>query len=160
MNPLAQTPSTDERPGLSIGPDEDSALNAWRQMVCTYHRLQRRIEHMLAPRGLVLSQFEILAKAGIRPGLIQQDLADALLLTKGNIGAMVDRLECSGLIQRKPDSQDKRVNRLYLTDEGRRLTGALFEEHLKMVHEMMAPLSDLQQRQLRSLLQLIEPETC
>ena len=39
-------------------------------------------------------------------------------------------------------------------------TGALFEEHLKMVHEMMAPLSDLQQRQLRSLLQLIEPETC
>ena len=143
---------------LSVGPQDDAALNAWRQMALTFLKMHRRVEQMLAPHALVFSQFEILAKVGIRPGPIQQELVNVLLCTKGNIGAMVDRLEAQGLIERRPDAQDKRVNRLYLTAEGRRLTRMIFDEHQVLVHEMMAPLSEPQQRQLRSLLQLVEPQ--
>lgn len=139
-------------------PRDDAALDAFRQLAVTFLKMQRRVEHLLVPRGLVLSQFEILAKVGLLAGPIQQDLADALLCTKGNIGAMVDRLETLGLIERRPDSQDKRVNRLYLTTEGKRLATEVFDEHHRLVREMLAPLSEPQQRQLRSLLQLAEPD--
>ena len=88
--------------------------------------------------------------------MIQQELAEALYLTKGNIGALVDRLENIGYFERRPDSSDKRINRLYLTPSGRRLVGELLGEHLKLVHEKMKPLSVSQQKQLHALLQLLE----
>ena len=150
--------TTPDPSALSPGPADDPALQAWRQMAITFIKLQRRLEQMLAPHGLALSQFEALAKLGVRPGLIQQDLSQALLLTKGNIGALVDRLEGMALLERRPDADDKRVNRLYLTPGGKRLVGQLFGEHLALVRDMMNPLSPAQQGQMRALLQLIEPE--
>ena len=115
---------------------------------------------MLAPYDLVMSQFEAMFKVGLNPGQSQQDLCAALLLTKGNIGALVDRLEGMGMIRRRPDEKDRRVNRLYLTPEGRERVTEIFSRHREMVHEMMEPLSHPQLAQLRSLLQLIEPPAC
>ncbi len=138
---------------------EDAAFQAWRQLFLTFVKLQRRCEAMLAPYGLVMSQFEAMFKVGLNPGQSQQDLCAALLLTKGNIGALVDRLEGMGMIQRRPDDKDRRVNRLYLTAVGRERVAEIFTHHRLLVHEMMEPLSHSQLGQLRSLLQLIEPET-
>lgn len=137
---------------------DDVAFQAWRQLFLTFVKLQRRCESMLAPHDLVMSQFEAMFKVGLNPGQSQQDLCAALLLTKGNIGALVDRLEGMGMIQRRPDEKDRRVNRLYLTATGRERIAEIFAEHRLMVHEMMQPLSHSQLGLLRSLLQLIEPE--
>lgn len=136
---------------------DDVAFQAWRQLFLTFVKLQRRCESMLAPYDLAMSQFEALFKVGLNPGQSQQDLCAALLLTKGNIGALVDRLEGMGMIQRRPDEKDRRVNRLYLTTEGRERVTEIFSRHRELVHEMMEPLSHPQLAQLRSLLQLIEP---
>lgn len=68
----------------------------------------------------------------------------------------MDRLEVVGLLQRRADANDKRMNRLYLTNPGRKLVTELLAEHFVLVREMMRPLSDSQQRQLRALLQLLE----
>jgi len=136
---------------------DDVAFQAWRQLFLTFAKLQRRCDNMLAPYDLVMSQFEAMAKVGLYPGQSQQDLCSALLLTKGNIGALVDRLEGMGMIQRRPDEKDRRVNRLYLTTEGRQRVTEIFSRHRVLVHEMMEPLSQPQLAQLRSLLQLIEP---
>jgi DNA-binding MarR family transcriptional regulator len=138
---------------------DDVAFQAWRQLFLTSVKLQRRCESMLAPFDLVMSQFEALFKVGLNPGQSQQDLCSALLLTKGNIGALVDRLEGMGMIQRRADEKDRRVNRLYLTPEGRRRVTEIFARHRELVHEMMEPLSHPQLAQLRSLLQLLEPPT-
>ena len=73
-------------PCLSGGPLDDDALQAFRQMAYTYLKLQRRVEEMLVPYGLALSQFEALAKVGMNPGVIQQELVKYLLVTKGNVG--------------------------------------------------------------------------
>jgi DNA-binding MarR family transcriptional regulator len=139
-----------------VGPEDDPALQAWRQMFVAYTKFQRRLEQMTGPKGLNLSQFEALAKVGLRPGMIQQDLAEILLLTKGNIGAMIDRLEGMTLIERRPDASDKRLNRLYLTAHGKELVAELFKEHLAMVRDMMRPLTTAQQRQLRNLLRMLD----
>jgi len=144
-------------PCLSSGTADDDALQAWRQMVYTYLKLQRRVEEMLVPYGLVLSQFEALAKVGMNPGVIQQDLVKYLLVTKGNVGALVDRLEEAGLIERRPDPSDRRANRLCLTPAGTSMVTEIFEKHRVLVKEMMSPLDSTERKTLRTLLKELEP---
>jgi DNA-binding MarR family transcriptional regulator len=126
-------------------------------MVHTYLKLQRRVEEMLIPYGLALSQFEALAKVGMNPGVIQQDLVKYLLVTKGNVGALVDRLEESGLIERRPDPADRRANRLCLTTSGTKMVMEIFEKHRVLVEEMFNPLAQSQLKTLRTLLKELEP---
>jgi DNA-binding MarR family transcriptional regulator len=141
----------DEAP-LSAGPSDDAALEAWRQLFLAFHTLRRRVEELLAPYGLALSQYEALARIGLRPGMVQQDLVPQLLVTKGNVGAMLDRLESGNLIERRPDPQDRRANRLSLTRTGKALVTELFEKRTALVHQMMGPLDAGQQKSLSDLL--------
>jgi DNA-binding MarR family transcriptional regulator len=149
--------SDPERVPLPPLPADDVSFQAWRQLFLTSVKLQRRVETLMGRYDLSMSQFEAMFKVGHRPGQSQQDLCEALLLTKGNIGALVDRLEGMGMLRRQPDEKDRRVNRLYLTQHGLERVSAIFEEHLGLVREMMEPLSQMQLGQLRSLLQLLEP---
>ncbi|MDB5331977.1 MAG: transcriptional regulator [Phycisphaerales bacterium] len=153
-------PSYEPAPSLQnlcSGHMGDESLQAWRQMFHTFLKQQRKIEEMLAPYDLALSQFEGLAKIAWQPGVIQQDLVHHLLVTKGNVGALVDRLESAGLVERRADPNDRRANRLFLTKAGESLLVELFEKHRTMVREMFRPLSPAQHRTLSSLLKMIEP---
>ena len=136
---------------------DDDALAVWRQLAHTYLKLQRRVEEMLVPYDLALSQFEALAKIGLNPGVIQQELVHFLLVTKGNVGALVDRLEEARLLERRPDPSDRRANRLFLTAAGVKMVGEIFAEHQELVHEMFRPLASGQRQTLIALLKAIEP---
>ena len=50
--------------------------------------------------------------------MIQSDLARVLDVGKVSIGVLVDRLEESGHIERRPDPVDRRLKRLYITKLG------------------------------------------
>jgi DNA-binding MarR family transcriptional regulator len=136
---------------------DDDAVQSWRQMAHTFLKLQRVLEEMLVPYGLAMSQFEALAKVGMNPGVIQQDLVKYLLVTKGNVGALVDRLEEAGLIERRPDPTDRRANRLFVTHKGAGIVAEVFGKHCVLVHEMFSPLNSAQRKTLQSLLKAIEP---
>src|ERR1700729_2773048 len=115
---------------------QDEASTAMRQMAVTYLKLQRGFEEILAPFGLVLSQFEALVKIGCKPGIIQQELVNVLLVTKGNVGALLDRLESIGLVERRADATDRRANQLYLTKTGESLIVELFQKRKVFVNEV------------------------
>jgi DNA-binding MarR family transcriptional regulator len=141
---------------LSPG-ERDDSVAAWKQLAVTFFKLQHQVEDMLAPHGLVLSQFEALAKIGLKPGMIQQELVNLLLVTKGNVGALLDRLESIGLVERRDDPNDRRANRLYLTKTGEALITEIFGKHRLLTREMFKPLSVPQRQTLESLLKLLEP---
>jgi MarR family transcriptional regulator for hemolysin len=64
-------------------------------------------------------------------GLKQSELAEMLDLQPITLTRLLDRLGDSGLIERRPDPHDRRVNRLFLTPAARPLLerlGALAEE--------------------------------
>jgi DNA-binding MarR family transcriptional regulator len=135
----------------------DSGVAVWKQLVATFLKMQRRVEDMLAPYGLVLSQFEALAKIGLKPGMIQQELVAVLLVTKGNVGALLDRLESIGLVDRRSDPNDRRANRLYLTPRGETMVAEIFQKHCALIREMLQPLDTEQRQTLQSLLKTLEP---
>lgn len=55
------------------------------------------------------------------PGMTQKALADALGVAAATLSVSVRRLETAGLVERRADETDARVQRLYLTTEGEAL---------------------------------------
>lgn len=51
-------------------------------------------------------------------GTIQSDLARELEVGKVTIGGLIDRLETSGMVERRTDAQDRRIRRVFITQKG------------------------------------------
>ena len=112
------------------------------QLVWTQTRLLRRVEQLLASHDVTLPQFDVLANLRLREGLTQQELAARLQSTKGNVCGLIDRLEKLKWVERRPDPEDGRANRLYLTQAGRARVEKLRPLHDRMVLGLMKDLSD------------------
>jgi DNA-binding MarR family transcriptional regulator len=93
----------------------------------------------------------VLAKVGAANGMTQQDLADALLVTKGNISQLLGKMEHDGLIAR---CQEGRTNCLFLTERGRVLFAELVPQQKALLAELLIPLSSEEQPQLTLLRKL------
>ncbi len=88
-------------------------------------RLRQTVfDQAMKPHGVTRAQWWALAQltrhdpAG---GMTQAELARVLGLGKVAAGAMVARLEAAGLVSRRPDASDRRLNRVYLTARGGRV---------------------------------------
>src|ERR1700691_5304618 len=83
-------------------------------------RLRRMMfDRALAPLGITRSQWWVLAFISRKDGLPQTQLANELDVGKVALGALIDRLETSGLVVRQADPVDRRVKRVYLTRQAR-----------------------------------------
>ena len=79
-------------------------------------RLRRRVvDRALKPLGVTRSQWWVLAFLSRSDGMSQGALADELDLGKVALGQLIDRLEKTGFVSRRPDEDDRRVKRIYLT---------------------------------------------
>ena len=64
----------------------------WVRLVRVVSLIQRRIVVALAHHDVTLPQFDVLATLRFGEGLTQQELAGRLLVTKGNVCGVLDRL--------------------------------------------------------------------
>ncbi len=55
----------------------------------------------------------------LEDGLRLTDLAARAGITAQSMGELVDDLELKGYVERRPDPEDRRAKRIYLTDRGR-----------------------------------------
>ncbi len=67
--------------------------------------------------GLTRSQWLVLNHLYRRDGLVQAELAEILEIERPTLGRLLDRLEAKGWIHRELDLGDRRVKRVYLTEE-------------------------------------------
>lgn len=130
-----------------------SSVTLWLRFARVFHRIDRRLIAQLRGRDLSLAQFDVLAKVSAGEGLTQQELADRLLVTKGNVCQLLDRMEQSDLLVRK---QDGRANRVYLTDAGRRLIREALPEHEALVASLFSALTDEERTRLRVVLRTLD----
>src|SRR6202042_2879064 len=79
-------------------------------------RLRRRVvDRALKPLGVTRSQWWVLAFLSRSDGMSQVALADELDIGKVALGQLIDRLEKTGFVVRRPDEADRRVKRIHLT---------------------------------------------
>ena len=83
--------------------------------------------------GTSRAQWAVLVRIERSEGLKQSELAEMLDLQPISLTRMLDRLADNGLIERRPDPNDRRANRLYLTPAAR----PLLEQLAGLGQEMM-----------------------
>lgn len=84
-------------------------------------RMRRTLfDQRLKDLEITRAQWSALAALSRRPdgGVIQADLARELEVGKVTIGGLIDRLEASGIVERRGDPSDRRTRRVYITDKG------------------------------------------
>jgi DNA-binding MarR family transcriptional regulator len=128
-------------------------VRAWVRVMRIYNRIDRRTAEQMRAFCLSPGRFDIINHAGLHDGATQQELADALLVTKGNVTQLLDSLERDGLIRREKCG---RMNRIHLTDAGRELREAAMTRHIALVTEAMSALSEDEQQTLSNLLRKLE----
>jgi DNA-binding MarR family transcriptional regulator len=64
--------------------------------------------------GMTRAQWGLLLQIWRNPGVSQKEVADLLEVEPISVARLVDRLERSGLIERRPDPADRRIWRLHL----------------------------------------------
>jgi DNA-binding MarR family transcriptional regulator len=119
------------------------------RLMRVYHKVDRRSAARLKGWGLSVAQFDVLAHVGAAEGMTQQELADSLVVSKGNVCQLLDKMEGRGWISRV---QDGRANRLFLTDEGGRLFEDVVPAHEADIAERFSVLSEADQARLHDLL--------
>jgi DNA-binding MarR family transcriptional regulator len=89
-------------------------------------RLRRNVsDKAFAPLGITRSQWWVLAYLSRKDGMPQTQLAQELDLGKVALGGLVDRLQAGRLVKRRSDPADRRVKRVFLTEDGRAMIGRL-----------------------------------
>ncbi|MDQ3636681.1 MAG: MarR family transcriptional regulator [Actinomycetota bacterium] len=126
---------------------------AWLRLLRVSQKVERDLAGQLKLGGLNNAQFDVLAHVGAAEGITQQELADSLLVTKGNVAQLLDRMERRGLIDRRSQG---RTNRLFLTDEGRRMFAEVVPAHEALIDERLSVLSEEEQKQLFELLRRLD----
>ncbi|MDX3613618.1 MarR family winged helix-turn-helix transcriptional regulator [Streptomyces europaeiscabiei] len=116
-------------------------------VVARYHE---EYEDAAAEHALTGAQARLLGLLSLEP-LPMRRLAQKLRCEPSNVTGIVDRLEVRGLVERRPDPNDRRVKLAAATAEGRRVAGSL-RNSLDFAREPLAGLSTAEREALRDLL--------
>jgi MarR family transcriptional regulator for hemolysin len=90
--------------------------------------------------GMTRAQWAVLLKLERYEGLNQSELAEYLDIQPITLTRLVDRLCDSGLIERRPDSNDRRAKLLYLTPAARPLLERISAQVEVLAEEVLAGL--------------------
>jgi DNA-binding MarR family transcriptional regulator len=102
-------------------PEAVDPLRLWFRFIRLHRRVSSSISGELKTLGLSIPQFDLLSTLTEQEGLSQQELAERLYVTKGNVSGLLDRMVEAGLVERRALPGDRRSNALHLTAKGRDL---------------------------------------
>jgi DNA-binding MarR family transcriptional regulator len=107
----------DEAPGLE---------SEVRQLISRACELKHwRMHELLDQLGMHRGQPSVLYALWAQDGMTQSELTERLNRSPSTITKTVQRMEKIGLVERRPDDNDERVSRVYLTDAGRDIRPAV-----------------------------------
>ena len=101
---------------MSQSPEPES-LDYLLAQVCRLHHA--RAHAFFDEIGLYRGQPPVLRALWEQEGRTHSELAARLHVTPATISKMIQRMEKAGFVARRPDPEDQRVSRVYLTDAGR-----------------------------------------
>jgi DNA-binding MarR family transcriptional regulator len=116
-----------------------------------HDRFHTASDQVLAPMDLQIRQFGVLTRIadGTRS---QRELADRLQVSTPVVVELVDALEAKDLVERRRDTEDRRLNALHVTRGGRDVLERATAVLLAANEDLTRPIGEEGDRELRSLL--------
>ena len=102
--------------------------------------------------GLTPSQWKIILALNISDGLTQKELADKIYVDGSTLVPILDKMEQNGLIERKADSTDRRINRIFLTSKSESTVDSIILIVLQLRKMIYRGLSEDQINSARKIL--------
>jgi DNA-binding MarR family transcriptional regulator len=109
-----------------------------------------RIHTLLETLGLYQGQPSVLQALWEHEGLMHTELARHLLVQPATITKMLQRMEKAGFVERRPDPEDQRVSRVYLTEAGKAVRADVQRVWRQLEEEAFAGFSLEERALLRS----------
>lgn len=106
----------------------------------------------MAVHGLKVRSYSVLAMAAGDSHPSQRELAAFLRLDPSQVVALVDDLQSRGLVERRPDPNDRRANVVIATPAGRALFAQAEASARKAERELHEDLTEVERAQLLALL--------
>jgi len=137
-----QAPQPDFSGETQVLPWDLPRFRNWLSVARAHALWKKVFTEALAPLGIQLAHYDVLANVFHTPGLTQQALAEKLLVGRSAMSMLLPELERRALLERRSDEADKRLRRLWLTPEGEALTRKAMAIHVARIEAMMTVLSD------------------
>jgi DNA-binding MarR family transcriptional regulator len=134
--------------------DDHSALRIWLRLLTCTQLIERQVRSRLREEfATTLPRFDLMAQLDRhRQGLKMNELSRLLMVTGGNVTAIVDQLEKEGLVERLDEPADRRAFRIRLTRSGAKSFAEMARAHERWVVELLAGLSRKEHDELLKLL--------
>ena len=147
------SPAPVDRESISRSGDHH-ALRIWLRLLTCTQLIERQVRSRLRERfSTTLPRFDLMAQlARHRAGLKMNELSRMLMVTGGNVTAIVDQLEHEGFVERLDDAADRRAFLIRLTRAGERSFAEMARAHEEWVVELLAGLSRREHDELLKLL--------
>ena len=133
--------------------EERLGLMVWFRISRIYNQSIRESNQHLKKWNLSAAQFDVLVQVGSSEKLSQQELADKLFVTKGNITQLLNKMEEWGLIKRE---QEWKTKYLSLTEEGKKLFHEVIPKQEQFQAAQFSGLNQEEKKQLLDLLRKIQ----
>jgi DNA-binding MarR family transcriptional regulator len=101
---------------MSQQPERESIMSLLG-LICRAQRSQ--LNAGLGEIGIYAGQEVVLWELSRQDGLYQSQLVERMCVQPPTVSKMLDRMEIVGLVRRSPDTEDSRISRVYLTEQGR-----------------------------------------
>ena len=134
--------------------DDHSALRIWLRLLTCTQLIERRVRSGLREQfATTLPRFDLMAQLERHAdGLKMGELSRLLMVTGGNVTAIVDQLEKEGLVERLDEPDDRRAFRIRLTRAGEKTFTDMARAHEDWVVELISGLTKREQDELLKLL--------
>ncbi len=142
--------------GRLIQPSEVASVVNWlwlRLLSCTM-TIEKLVRRRLAERfQTTLPRFDALAALDRHPtGLTMSELSATLLVSNGNVTALVRKLAADGYVDLTTSETDRRISVVRMTDKGRRHFDEMAHEHQSWIDALFQELSVRERKALFELL--------
>lgn len=86
-------------------------------LIALASKSQERLAEVEMKRQLDLTpaQWKVILALNMTDGLTQKELAEKIYIDGSTLVPVIDKMEQNGLVERKVDSKDRRINRIFLT---------------------------------------------
>lgn len=141
--------------------DHKAELRLWLRLLTCTTLVEDEIRSRLRQSfDVTLPRFDLMAQLHKAPdGLTLSQLSGRMMVSNGNLTALVERLAEAGQVERRASPSDRRVVYVALTEAGEAAFAAMARQHEEWIAELFGELDRSEMEQLMALLSTLKAST-